>query len=128
MLQVLVCPLHLALVPGPGGGRGPVPRPLTRPRHVGLDLGHDVLGALHRHREPPQVWDLHLLLHLLGVEVLLLLLLVLGVSSQGVVVVEALEAGAGGELLLLLLLLPRLLQRGEPVSGHLAWSGVSKGP
>ena len=119
MLQVLVCPLHLALVPGPGGGRGPVPRPLPRPRprHVGLDLGHDVLGALHRHREPPQVWDLHLLLHLLGMEVLLmLLLLVLWVSSQGVVVVEALEAGAGGELLLLL---PRLLQRGEPVSRHL---------
>ena len=123
MLQVLVCPLHLALVPGPGGGRGPVPRP----RHVGLDLGHDVLGALHRHREPPQVWNLDLLLHLLGMEVLLLLLLVLWVSSQGVVVVEALEAGAGGELLLLLLL-PRLLQRGEPVSGDLAWSGVSKEP
>ena len=117
MLQVLVCPLHLALVPGPGGGRGPVPRP--RPRHVGLNLGHDVLGALHRHRKPPQVWDLHLLLHLLGMEVLLvLLLLLLGVSSQGVVVVEALEAGAGGELLLLLLL-SRLLQRGEPVSRHL---------
>ena len=125
MLQVLVCPLHLALVPGPGGGRGPVPRPLPRPRprHVGLDLGHDVLGALHRHREPPQVWDLDLLLHLLRMEVLLMLLLVLGVSSQGVVVVEALEAGAGGELLLLLLL-PRLLQRGEPVSGHL---GMERG-
>ena len=57
--------------------------------HVVLDLGHDVLGALHRHREPPQVWYLHLLLHLLGMEVLLLLVLLvmLGVSSQGVVVV-----------------------------------------
>ena len=78
--------------------------------HVVLYLGHDVLGALHRHREPPQVWYLHLLLHLLGMEVLLLmvLLVMLGVSSQGVVVVEPLQAGAGGELLLLLL--SRLLQ------------------
>ena len=35
-------------------------------RHVVLDLGHDVLWAGHRHRDPPQVWYLDLLLELLS--------------------------------------------------------------
>ena len=42
-----------------GGGGGSPGGPHV---HVALDLGHDVLRALDRHREPPEVRDLDLLL------------------------------------------------------------------
>jgi len=77
--------------------------------HVVLDLGHDVLGALHRHRDPSQVRYLDLLLK--------------GFRHKGLLVLSALPAAAAtssqsrsrGKALMGRLLGLRLLKGVEPL-------------
>ena len=77
--------------------------------HVVLDLGHDVLGALHRHRDPSQVRYLDLLLK--------------GFRHKGLLVLSALPAAVAtssqsrsrGKALMGRLLGLRLLKGVEPL-------------